>query len=703
MAYSNNILPKSAAYYTLNNASIIGSTLTIEPGGSAEIQLSNQMLPKLTEKMRVDIVPSAFSSPYTNDSLQVTISIVTESGSYINYLIPVSNNLSGVFSTELQLPEEDYTVFTYTVYSATSAVLSDWTLCPQQAEDLTTVINGVEQSLPKLLKDYNTTSIEVSQDEYAVGIISCYLQANTDLQGHFLMDFESSEYCNVVLRFKDNGMSELFCPLTFTVQPGHNTLTVPHAYLNRLAGIHNIIVTAQCTNGTLYIHPRDILFTIDGGYLAEHLLDADMLIFDVSIRQTRPSNGPDSVWAVGKSGDSILLKNIDYNSINEGSAWSSVYTFDNSITAAVEFDCDWVRLEKETTFTMHTKEWPIVALVNANKELLFYMHDGEQYVFNSRVDNNVTQVSLVRGFKSAIYPEQDQGVVCAYIKADGTCWYTHYIYDSTVSYYRWTKPIQLGSSTTCVYVNVDRLNDYRIGIMVTSAEGNIWYVTNRTYVVQAAPSEYASINLEAFDNLFYIGPAIDFNLNATQVPYESAILPNTLYGIYDMKVSARSDYSVYDVFTVYYNDAETMDFEVYHEDNKIGIVYLGEVKQGDRFRVVFNNANNIFILDATGQGHGRYLNGYDFTWTPTYRTNYSEEAHIALNGYSVAISQIPLVNITNNAPAESVTIRNTELTSSINPIEIFIDSIAQPHESATIVYAGITESIQMVQTGTSPI
>ena len=101
MAYAPNLLPKASAYYTFSGASINGTELVVQAGGYAEVQVTSQMLPTMTAKMLVTAHPSVFSNTYTNDGPQVTLSIITASGSKIEFLIPISEDPSGVFKTEL--------------------------------------------------------------------------------------------------------------------------------------------------------------------------------------------------------------------------------------------------------------------------------------------------------------------------------------------------------------------------------------------------------------------------------------------------------------------------------------------------------------------------------------------------------------------------------------------------------------------------
>ena len=93
------------------------------------------------------------------------------------------------------------------------------------------------------------------------------------------------------------------------IYAGRGSVGVPHAYLERLTGIHSVIVTAQVSSGTLAINTRGILFTIDGGYLAERMLDVGVDMRDISIRQLSQDYGPDEIWIVGiEAGEAIVRK-----------------------------------------------------------------------------------------------------------------------------------------------------------------------------------------------------------------------------------------------------------------------------------------------------------------------------------------------------------------------------------------------------------
>lgn len=488
MAYSKNILPKFSAYYTLNQASIEGTELIINSGGYAEINISQQMLPKLTSKMLVVAHPSVFSDYYTNDKIQINLSIITADGEHLEILIPVTAHSSGVFNTEINLPEVEYLLFTFRISSTVPVTLYNWELCAEEAVDMTTVIEGVEQELPKLLYDYNTYSYAVDQDELVVGLISCFLHGDTDLQGHFTISFFATERCNVHVRIKDNGATELFSPQVYTVERGYASISVPHAYLKKKATDHAFAVSIQCTNGQLSIPVRGVLYTIDGGYLATRLLDAGIDVQDISIRQTNNDLTPSEIWAIGFESRRLIVKNRVYSKLTKAN-WVAVKDFGEGLAAAIEFSGRWIGRNNSEKYTIETEVMPFVFIVDLDGTLTVYSGDsyGEYYI----LDTNVSAVVACQGYNSIHDILQDQGLVVMYIK-EGNVYYRQWLYDEASQKYMWYPIETLYDGNDASFVSIHRLPDYRMGICIVCATETKWLITDRTYVSQAVKPEFIS-------------------------------------------------------------------------------------------------------------------------------------------------------------------------------------------------------------------
>lgn len=485
MAYSKNVLPLDAAYYSLQNATINNGILSLYPGGKAYINIDKTILQAIPSSVLLNFFTSQEIDPLSSD-VSIFLDILMEDGTSQNIVVYPSSQFNDGVSLEIALDDGEYNTFQFRIQSQIACDFLLWELCPELQADITTIIEGVEQSLPHLLYDYNTWPLQVEQDETSIGMIACELLGNTDVNGHFSLDFYSSEYCNVYIRFKDNEITELYTPLLFTVNPGHNTIGIPHAYLKRLAGVHNFVVTCQCTNGILDIYPRGLLFTIDAGYLAERLIDAGLDIMDLSIRQLNIVSGPDEIWCIGLDAGEILVRSRPYKT-QANTAWTPRYALGQGLDAAIEFDGDWERVVGETNYTLKTQERPYVFIVDLDGNLVCYTftYDGQNSII---LDTDVKSVSAIRGYKSSLYIEQDQGLVVAYIKNDGKAYYRQYKYIAIRDAFIWDEICLLDEHVLHLVVN--RLNDYRIGFTLEQADRNRLVVSDRTYVAQSVKPEY---------------------------------------------------------------------------------------------------------------------------------------------------------------------------------------------------------------------
>ena len=492
-------------------------------------------------------------------------------------------------------------------------------------------LEDIKKSIPRLLFDYNIEDVVVKQASSIIASITCKVLRKTDVQGHFLMNFVATEYCNVILRFMDNDMTELFCPLTYTVQPGHNSIGVPHSYLFRLAGLHSFTVSAQCTNGQLNIPIRGILYTIDSGYLVERTLNMTADVLDLSLSQTN-IHGIDEFWTIGIENKVAVLKSHLFEA-EAASAWKVKYNFGDVEDASIDFNGYWTP-RNDDAYTLITDKWPFVAIVDKEGFLKIYTYneDNAEYVAQ-QLDTNVKQVSLCRGYSSTIYPEQDQGMVCAYVKNDNTVWYTHYSYDTTMKKAIWYEPTHIDELSDVLHVSVNRTNDYRIGICVTTKNENKWYLTERTYVNQAVRPEKTNVKVGHKRSLLYMGPNVEIKTAATPyvLPESCEEAPSILYGIYDGPIVFYPDVNQESLFTVYLDDVKTSNFSVYNDNaGKLG-VYINQSMTGVRkIRVIFNNNNRDAYVSKGGIGYGWHADGYDFTWKPviTYRINNEESFNI---------------------------------------------------------------------------
>lgn len=490
MEYGADVLRKDSAFYTLDKATFSNGILYLRAGGSATTSLTTTELAKLTEWFRLTYIGAKFANNYLPE-IRIVVQAQLVSGERFTITGYPVNNSNGVYQQEFQIKAGEYSICTYTIESDVDVAVSLWELCPTANEiDPQTIIDGVSQALPRLLFDYNTSPLIVSRQEATVGVITCRLLADTDLQGHFAITFQASEVSTITVRFYDNEGEELFAPLFYDSNIGHNTIGIPHSYLQRKSGIHSFVVTMQTNAGHLTIGTRNMLFTIDGGYLAQRVLDVAMDVMDLAIRQISSSDGPDEIWIVGNDAGKTLVRKRDYNEENVNVTWTAVAAMGYFKAGAIEFNGQWVLRAAAGKYTLNTEEVPYLFLVTEEGQLWAYHGPNDEVPF--LLDTSVTMVRACRGFSSIDYPEQDQGLVVAYLKEDGTAWYRQFIWDVNLQDYQWHYAEQIGTDTWD-YINVSRLNDYRLSFQLSNLAQNLWLYTDRTWVGQATPPEFFSL------------------------------------------------------------------------------------------------------------------------------------------------------------------------------------------------------------------
>ena len=504
MEYGADVLRKDSAFYTLDKATFSNGILYLRAGGSATTSLTTTELAKLTEWFRLTYIGAKFANNYLPE-IRIVVQAQLVSGERFTITGYPVNNSNGVYQQEFQIKAGEYSICTYTIESDVDVAVSLWELCPTANEiDPQTIIDGVSQALPRLLFDYNTSPLIVSRQEATVGVITCRLLADTDLQGHFAITFQASEVSTITIRFYDNEGEELFAPLFYDSNIGHNTIGIPHSYLRRKSGIHSFVVTMQTNAGHLTIGTRNMLFTIDGGYLAQRVLDVAMDVMDLAIRQISSSNGPDEIWIVGNDAGKTLVRKRDYNEENVNVTWTAVAAMGYFKAGAIEFNGQWVLRAAAGKYTLNTEEVPYLFLVTEEGQLWAYHGPNDEVPF--LLDTSVTMVRACRGFSSIDYPEQDQGLVVAYLKEDGTAWYRQFIWDVNLQDYQWQYAEQIGTDTWD-YINVSRLNDYRLSFQLSNLAQNLWLYTDRTWVGQATPPEFFSLYSNYIDKSAIYSPA----------------------------------------------------------------------------------------------------------------------------------------------------------------------------------------------------
>lgn len=707
MTYSKNILPKSSAYYTLNRASIVDTDLNIEAGGYAEFNISKQLLPKLPASILLVVHSTEFSDYYTNDGVQVEISITTAEGEHIEILVPVSRHPSGLFNAEIELSIIDYVNMTYRISSVNPVTIYNWELCTAEDPALTEAINGVEQTIPKVLYDYNMYAYVVDHRELTVGLISCYLRNSTDLQGHFSISFFATERCNVHIRIKDNNVTELFSPQVYTVEKGYASIDIPHAYLHKLATEHAFSVTLQCTNGQLSVPVRGMMYTIDGGYLATRLLDAGLDVEDISIRQVSTDYSPSEIWAVGFESKQLILKKRAYGAYHREN-WIAIKDFGEAITAQVEFSGKWTNRGNSDRHTIDTEETPVVFIIRPDNSLMSY--HGTDFEEEYILDTEVTHVSACQGYSSILDAEQDQGLVVVYIK-NGNVYYNQWKYISILDRKDWQFALPIYSGGDASFVSVHRLPDYRLGICVVHQNGTKWFITDRTYVRQGVKPElvFTRVNSDIFFTSMHVEDTTAEAVSATTNVFEPGFSFNGFIITYKFPVVLLPGKTIEDFkksIKLYINGSliksNTVESLVI-EENVVTIMTKEPIGPDLTFKILFDLPPlTVALLTTDGGLNTSFMK--EFSWivkrpiVTHERTLQTEYSSATIKGaIDIQVREI----ITSNVPClEAIP---TALKPSLNIVvsEIIIPS-KQHYEEVPIDMTSAL-SLKISQTGDTPV
>lgn len=492
MLFGQSFLPTIPARWTLQNGSMTSSEIVLASGGTASVQLTKEDISVIPEALRLTIVSDTYVDGYIS-SAYVEILITTTAGQYIHVVCPIVNVGNNIHTVEFPLSAMEYSTFQVRIVSAMTITISSWLLSAPLEGDTTEIINEIRGELPKLLYDYNTARFDIGQVETTIGLISANLLENTDLNGHVQLTYNASQSATLVIRIKDNEVSELYTPILYDIKAGRGSIGIPHGYLSKTAGIHTFTVTAQVTVGSLYFDVRSILYTIDGGHLAERVMDVGMDVRDLTLRRTASEAEPSWIYAIGIDDGQAMVRARPYSDV-AATVWEPIAIVGEAVECAIEFEGEW-RIDGEV-FRFDTEEAPWVFWVDLEETLWAQPINGTKV----QLATGAVKVSAIKGYRNTSFLAQDQGLLVVYIKSDGLVYYRNYcMYTETSKIWEAERVIEEFTGTA-VAINTFRTNDYRVGINITDAS-EITYslLTSRNWAGIAIHPEYITAKLGTLD------------------------------------------------------------------------------------------------------------------------------------------------------------------------------------------------------------
>ena len=215
------------------------------------------------------------------------------------------------------------------------------------------------------------------------------------------------------------------------------------------------------------------------------------IFYDTSIKRPHSSTKAAEIFAIGKAlfNDTtqygiwkISAANVHQNDlVNVG--WELVKRApDKFIDAAIAFDGTWELTEDFKYYSLFTEETPWAFYVT-NNNILYYWNYRTNTV--QQLDTNVMYCAAERGYSPKDYAElnSDQGIVVVYATKNQEVKYFTYSVTSGTEFKQWLGPETITTFTneTIKSVQVHRLNDYRVGILITTDKKSYWYITDRVY------------------------------------------------------------------------------------------------------------------------------------------------------------------------------------------------------------------------------
>lgn len=211
------------------------------------------------------------------------------------------------------------------------------------------------------------------------------------------------------------------------------------------------------------------VFTIQEG--------AELTDVDVTVKRTDTSAEPAEAYALAINDGVAQVKSkpLPYD---DQIPWVDRMTVALSATSvAIEFDGYWDRDYATRRFNFVTEEYPWLFYVQGGTLYAKYWEDAE-----ITLATDVVKVCAIRGWLPANGDQSnDQGLIVAYIKADGLVYYRSYC-------------IQVGGGklwevernvaeilTTCTDLALFRTNDFRIGFMISTGGVMYWLLTARNW------------------------------------------------------------------------------------------------------------------------------------------------------------------------------------------------------------------------------
>ena len=353
---------------------------------------------------------------------------------------------------------------------------------------------------------------------------------------------------------------------------------------------------------------------------------------DISLaaRRLKAHGRPDRLYEIHVDGGQVKTTIREYPDLQKD-GWQPQFELGPGSAVAIAFDGEWELWRKK--WRLKTVEEPWIFWVDAAGVLWAQLWDD--VTTKVELASGVTKVKAIRGWKNFSIQANDQGIIAAYIKTDGSVHYRNYCRqadDTTI----WEVERALSSfSGTALNLNLFITNDYRMGFVIQNSTNQIsWHITQRNWAGMAYGAENirAAITDITFDviPINYEEVFADEHITATI----SDLFFNVAEPIYPAPQSAENE----DEYTITLTFNHLVDYDLttvasaftIKDSTNTAFSILSTAPGIDNSQIVFTMANfasasgnmlinydrTIIELDSVNQGSRFAIESFSFEFTP---------------------------------------------------------------------------------------
>lgn len=205
---------------------------------------------------------------------------------------------------------------------------------------------------------------------------------------------------------------------------------------------------------------------------------------------------PYLLWNLYKNGNSYYIATCD-DVLRPPTNWKIIDEIAMDATDfSIDFDGRWIY--KDGRYRLQTEGLPYIFWVDSDGVLWVRRYGSDT---PTELSTGVDLISTLRGWKSTVTPEDDEGLIVSYVKNNSIFYRNYCIQADGSTIWETERQIQTFSNQV-VSASLFLLNDFRSGVVAETIDGNIhWMITKRMWAGMAIPAEYIASSISAVNVL----------------------------------------------------------------------------------------------------------------------------------------------------------------------------------------------------------